>query len=257
MLTLGNIYFLDYTLALWKIDSNGILSQPGGVKSGCSAFLHQCLTVDSGNNVYTPGGTGVLKITTSGSVSQIPVTGLSATSGIAVDSAGNIYLSDVGAHDQVLEVMPGGATVRFAGNNLYGYGGDGGPASQATLFGPVGLALDSSNNLLIADNVNGRIRKVFAQSSSVSYTVAPADQFPRQCPAEFRFRKAEFDAERSGNLVFHIGQRAVAERQPGQRRDAGLSSGNCRSHQPDARYIPGHSHHHRAQREPIQSDCDG
>ncbi len=172
--TLGNIYFLDYTLALWKIDSNGILSQPGGVKSGCSAFLHQCLTVDSGNNVYTPGGTGVLKITTSGSVSQIPVTGLSATSGIAVDSAGNIYLSDVGAHDQVLEVMPGGATVRFAGNNLYGYGGDGGPASQATLFGPVGLALDSSNNLLIADNVNGRIRKVFAQSSSVSYTVAPA-----------------------------------------------------------------------------------
>ena len=172
--TLGNIYFLDYTLALWKIDSHGILSQPGGVTSGCSGFLHQCLTVDSGNNVYTPGGTGVLKITPSGSVSQIPVTGLSATSGIAIDSAGNIYLSDVGAHDQVLEVTPGGATVRYAGNNLYGYGGDGGPALQATLFGPVGLALDSANNLLIADSVNGRIRKVFAQPSSVSYTVAPA-----------------------------------------------------------------------------------
>ena len=171
----GNVYYLNNTLVLRKIDSNGILSTPGGgVQATCATFLHQCIAIDQGNDVFLPGVNSVKKITPSGTVSSIPVSGISEISGIAVDATGAIYLSDVGNHDHVLKVTPGGTTTPFAGNNGYGYGGDGGPALQATLYGPTGLAVDSSGNLLIADNINGRIRKVFASSGSITFQVAPS-----------------------------------------------------------------------------------
>ena len=47
-----------------------------------------------------------------------------------------------------------------AGNGKHGYSGDGGPATKANLNSPFGLALDAAGNLYIADNGNGRIRKV-------------------------------------------------------------------------------------------------
>ncbi|MCW3123986.1 MAG: Leucinerich repeat protein-like protein [Flavipsychrobacter sp.] len=80
---------------------------------------------------------------------------------VAIDTAGNIYISDfknnvirmVGKNDTIYTVI--GTT---AGG--IPYGGDGGPATAAHLWGPLGLALDSTGNLLIADSYNNRIRKV-------------------------------------------------------------------------------------------------
>jgi sugar lactone lactonase YvrE len=60
----------------------------------------------------------------------------------------------------VLKVDPQGTLSIFAGNGLYGFSGDGGPATLASLNDPAGLAVDSSGNLYIADSGNNRIRKV-------------------------------------------------------------------------------------------------
>jgi sugar lactone lactonase YvrE len=57
----------------------------------------------------------------------------------------------------------------YAGNGNPGFSGDGGAATSAMLFGPIGLAVDSNGNLLIADTSNSRIRKV---SGGIITTVA-------------------------------------------------------------------------------------
>lgn len=102
----------------------------------------------------------MIRIAALGAATTIPVQGASTVSGIAAGSDGNIYLTDVGDHDQIVMVTADGRSAPFAGNNGYGFGGDGGPALKAILFGPVGLAMDNNQNLLIADSSNGRIRRV-------------------------------------------------------------------------------------------------
>jgi sugar lactone lactonase YvrE len=75
---------------------------------------------------------------------------------VASDSGGNIYFI---SSDSVF-MNSGGALVRVAGNSRIGFSGDGGPALQAQLNNPGGIALDSAGNLYIADSGNNRIRKV-------------------------------------------------------------------------------------------------
>jgi uncharacterized protein (TIGR03437 family) len=85
---------------------------------------------------------------------------LNRPSSAAVDSARNLYIADYGNH-RVLKVAPGGTISVAAGNGSQGgYSGDGGPATSAQLWGPMGVALDSGGNLYIADRLNHRIRKV-------------------------------------------------------------------------------------------------
>jgi sugar lactone lactonase YvrE len=171
---IGNVYFLDsslprtseFTFTVRKIDPSGMLSTlAGGITASCTTLLHQCIAADAAGNVYVPAVNSVIRISVVGAATTIPVEGVSAVSGIAADCTGNIYLSDVGYHDQIVKVSPDGRSAPFAGNNGYGFGGDGGPALKATLFGPAGLAVDNRGNLLIADTSNGRIRKVFSRHS--------------------------------------------------------------------------------------------
>jgi uncharacterized protein (TIGR03437 family) len=172
----GNVYVLDNKLILQKVDPTGTtITQPaGGIKSLCTPFLHQCLATDAAGNVYMANGGSVAKVTPSGTVTNIPVLNVSAISGIAVDSAANIYVSDTGAHSRVLRVSPDGTTTPFAGNNAVTFGGDGGPALQASLFNPVGLSLDSRGILYIADNGNARVREVFTQATPLITSVGMA-----------------------------------------------------------------------------------
>ncbi len=79
--------------------------------------------------------------------------------GVAVDSSGNVYISD--NTDCVVYELSGGTLNVIAGTvGSCGYGGDGGPATSAQLSGSYGLALDSSGNLFIADTFNFVIREV-------------------------------------------------------------------------------------------------
>jgi uncharacterized protein (TIGR03437 family) len=87
--------------------------------------------------------------------------------GVAVDSAGNLYIADSG-NDRIRKVS-GGVIATVAGKGTFGYSGDNGPATSAELYNPCGVAVDSSGNLYIADYSNNRIRKV---SGGVITTVA-------------------------------------------------------------------------------------
>lgn len=86
---------------------------------------------------------------------------LSSVLGLAVDSAGNLYIADEG-NNSVRKVAPDGTIQAIAGssNGYSGFSGDGGPASAALLYDPRGLAVDAAGNVFIADSGNGRIRKI-------------------------------------------------------------------------------------------------
>jgi len=85
---------------------------------------------------------------------------LNAPAGIAVDPAGNIFIDDNG--NNVIRRVDGGTHTisTYAGNGSTGYSGDGGAATNAALSGPIGLAVDASGGLYIADTHNNVIRRV-------------------------------------------------------------------------------------------------
>ncbi|HXK02687.1 MAG TPA: hypothetical protein VMS37_09815 [Verrucomicrobiae bacterium] len=85
--------------------------------------------------------------------------------GVAVDSAGNLYIADGGA--LVRKVTTSGIISTFAGDPTQqaGYSGDGGPATSATLSSPRAAAVDAAGNVFIADTLNARIRKVSASGT--------------------------------------------------------------------------------------------
>ncbi|MEO8027523.1 MAG: hypothetical protein ABI823_13670, partial [Bryobacteraceae bacterium] len=84
---------------------------------------------------------------------------LTTIQGLALDSAGNLYLSDTDAH-RVRRIGTDGVIRTIAGTGAAGFSGDGGPADKAQLRNPYGLAFDWKGNFYIADLGNARIRKV-------------------------------------------------------------------------------------------------
>lgn len=128
----GNVFFTDvYNVRVRKIDRAGII------------------TTLAGNGSWGYSGDGG------------PATSASFMRcyGIAADDAGNVYISDAG-NCCVRVVNDQGMIYNFAGSGSAGYSGDNGPAAEAQLRGPSGLAKDGSGNLYIADTLNHCIRKV-------------------------------------------------------------------------------------------------
>lgn len=76
---------------------------------------------------------------------------------VAVAPQGQIYIAE---GNRVREVLPDGRITTLAGTGEAGYGGDGGPANQAQLNTPQGLAIDSSGRVYIADTLSHRVRRV-------------------------------------------------------------------------------------------------
>ena len=84
---------------------------------------------------------------------------LRSPSGVAVDAIGNLYIADSG-NNRIRRVDTRGTVTTFAGTGSSGYTGDGGPAVQAQLDYPTGVAVDATGGLYIADSGNLRIRLV-------------------------------------------------------------------------------------------------
>ncbi|MBZ5608094.1 MAG: hypothetical protein LAP38_07550 [Acidobacteriia bacterium] len=108
------------------------------------------INVVAGNGLLTRSGDGGLAVNAS----------LDTPLGIAVDTQGNLYIAEFGSH--VRRVTPDGIIRTIAGTGDEGYTGDGGPAIQARLNEPRGLAVDSAGNLYISDTGNNVVRKVSA-----------------------------------------------------------------------------------------------
>ena len=146
------------------------LNGPSGVGTDSSGNLY---IVDNGNNkIRMVNNAGI--ITTFAGIGTLGYSGDggSATSAelcepqcVATDTHGNVYISDYGNNDIRL-VTSTGIITTFAGGNgmIYsgaGSSGDGGVATSAKLFNPLGVAVDIHGKLYISDHVNNKIRMVF------------------------------------------------------------------------------------------------
>jgi sugar lactone lactonase YvrE len=78
---------------------------------------------------------------------------------LALDMAGNLYIADPG-NNRIRKVTRDGIITTIAGNGTPGFSGDGGLATSAQLWLPMGVAVDRAGNVYIADWGNNRIRKV-------------------------------------------------------------------------------------------------
>ena len=85
--------------------------------------------------------------------------GLYGPRGIALGPDGSLYIADR-FNNRIRRVGPDGIITTVAGTGVRGYSGDGGPAGQAGLYWPTGVALGPDGSLYIADGANNRIRRV-------------------------------------------------------------------------------------------------
>src|SRR5438477_382288 len=100
----------------------------------------------------------VISTIAGGAPPPTPVAALTASIGpgsVKTDTTGNVYFT---SSQCVLKVDGSGVLTRIAGNGSAGYSGDGGPATNAQLDDPSGVAVDGAGNLFIA--TNARVRKV-------------------------------------------------------------------------------------------------
>jgi sugar lactone lactonase YvrE len=107
---------------------------------------------------------------------QLAVAGLSDQSGLAVDSAGNLYIAETGAHrvrkvatDGTITTVAGVGGPRCTDQSTCLPLGDGGPATGAALSYPTSVAVDAAGNLFIADSGNSRVRKVASDGTISTY----------------------------------------------------------------------------------------
>ena len=179
----GNLYIADTSNRRIRKVSNGIITTvvgngvagaaaDGGPATSSELSNPTALAIDAQGNLYVSDDSGAIRKSTNGIVTSVAgAQGYFA--GIAVDTAGNLYVIDAET-PRILKVSNGVATT-VAGNGTYGFSGDNGPATAAQLGGdpedggPSGIAVDSIGNVYIADTWNSNIRKV---SNGVITTVA-------------------------------------------------------------------------------------
>jgi sugar lactone lactonase YvrE len=201
----GNVYIGEWnTPRIRRISTDGIITTvvgtgrsgytgDGGPATDALTGAAWGLTFDSAGNLYfsddipgddyAPDAVHVRKVSPDGIITTVAGNGapgespdagdggpatsaqFRVASGIAVDKAGNVYISDFA---RIRKVSPDGTIATFAGTGQTGFSGDGASAVNAqfngTYYGPP-LATDAKGNLYLADTANNRIRKISADGT--------------------------------------------------------------------------------------------
>ena len=182
--TKGNLYVAELGgRRIRKISTTGILSTvagggtggDGGPATAAQLTGPSGIAIDAQGNLYISDGYGSIRVV-SGIITTIAGgltegnsgdgglalnAQLNHPTGLAVDSHGNLYIADTWNHC-IREIVAGiistvaGSCRATTGSSV----GDGGPATSAVLYYPTGVAIDSADNLYIADSGNCRVRKV-------------------------------------------------------------------------------------------------
>ena len=144
--------------------TNASLSYPSGVAVDADGNLfiadtgNQCIRqVDTNGLITTVAGNGTQGY--SGDGGPATNASLNQPNSVVVDAFGNLFIADA-ANGRIREVDPAGLITTPAGNGTQGYSGDGGAATNASLYYPTDTAVDAFGNLFIADLENHRIRRV-------------------------------------------------------------------------------------------------
>src|SRR3989475_11456844 len=117
-------------------------------------------------HIITVAGTGAPGL--EGDGGQATSAQLRYPSSVAIDAAGNLFIADT-INNRVRRVAAGtGIITTVAGTGDGGFGGDGGAATSAQLWIPIGVAGDAAGDLFIAEAQNNRIRQVAAGSRSIT-----------------------------------------------------------------------------------------
>jgi hypothetical protein len=95
---------------------------------------------------------------------------------LAVASNGSLYVAD-GSLSEILQRLPNGKFVVVAGDGKAGFSGDGGPAIQAELDDPQGMAVAGNGTIYVADAGNNRVRAILPNGTIT--TVAGNGQAPQ------------------------------------------------------------------------------
>ena len=117
---------------------------------------NRVIMVDSAGNIQIVAGNGTAGDAGAGNSAWGE---LYEPQGVALDSAGNLYIADTQNH-RIRMLAPGGAISTIAGTGNAGFSGDGGAAAAAELNAPSQVAVDTSGNVYIADTLNHRVRLV-------------------------------------------------------------------------------------------------
>ncbi|MCW3123120.1 MAG: hypothetical protein JWQ38_2612 [Flavipsychrobacter sp.] len=194
----GNIYVSDGdNNRICKINSSGIVTtiagnqSPGYSGDGGPATAAQLdypvgVAIDASNNIYVidQDNSVIRKISAAGIITTIAGDGTLAYGGdngpatnasmhfpmsMAIDNAGNVFFADK-TNNRVRKISTSGIMTTIAGTGAYNYTGDGGPATDATLENPIGVAFDIAGNLYVSNAGNGTIRKI--DNAGIISTVA-------------------------------------------------------------------------------------
>ena len=95
------------------------------------------------------------------------------SSGIALDGNGNLYVAD-SFHGRLRKIDANGTLTTVAGNGLYGFGGDAGPALGAAIQGPTAMTQTPDGTIYFTDTLNDAVRAI-APSGIISTVVSPAN----------------------------------------------------------------------------------
>jgi uncharacterized protein (TIGR03437 family) len=192
----GNVLIADTSnYRVRKVDSSGLITtiagngesrfKADGVQATTTGLAPKGIAVDSVGNILVADqvNSRVRKISPAGIISTLAGNGDFGESGdggpataaavdpaaVAVDQAGNVFIADENSQ-RVRKIALNGTISAFAGNGDQDFSGDGGPATSAALFEPVGVATDAAGNVFIAEYFNHRIRRV--SPSGIISTVA-------------------------------------------------------------------------------------
>ncbi len=185
----GNLYFADRSnQRVRRVAPNGTIATVAGGSDvfgfsgdGGAATLAQLnfpwgVAVDDTGNLYIADtdNNRVREVAANGIISTLAGTGIAGSNGdngpaaaaqlnsprgLALDSAGNLYIAEA-LGNRIRKITPAGVITRVAGVDEAGFSGDGGLATSATLNGPTAVAVDRTGTIFIADTVNSRIRKI-------------------------------------------------------------------------------------------------